>query len=77
MAILHEHHCGVTAKEVIRRHGTSLDTFYRWKRQYAEMTKTELRRVKTLEEENRRLKRLVADQALNLQVCKDALGREW
>jgi putative transposase len=77
VAILQEHHGGLTAKEVIRRHGISLDTFYRWKRQYSGMTKAELQRLKALEVENRRLKRMVADQALNIQVLKDALGKEW
>jgi len=77
VAILQEHQGGVTAKEVIRRHGISLDTFYRWKRQYSGMTKAELQRLKALEDENRRLKRMVADQALNIQVLKDALGKEW
>ncbi|HEX6991309.1 MAG TPA: transposase [Gemmatimonadales bacterium] len=77
VAILQEHHGGLTAKEVIRRHGISLDTFYRWKRQYSGMTKAELQRLKALEDENRRLKRMVADQALNIQVLKDALGKEW
>ncbi|MBK7783144.1 MAG: transposase [Gemmatimonadetes bacterium] len=68
---------GVTAKEVIRRHGIALDTFYRWKRQYSGMTKAELQRLKALEDKNRRIKRMVADQALNIQVLKDALGKEW
>ncbi len=77
VAILQEHAGGTTAKEVIRRHGISLDTFYRWKRQYSGMTKAELQRLKALEDENRRLKRMVADQALNIQVLKDALGQEW
>lgn len=77
VAILQEHAGGVTAKEVIRRHGISLDTFYRWKRQYSGMTKAELQRLKLLEDENRRLKRMVADQALNIQVLKDALGKAW
>jgi putative transposase len=77
VAILSEHAGGVTAKEIIRRHGIGLDTFYRWKRQFSGMTKGELQRLKALEDENRRLKRMVADQALNIQVLKDALGKEW
>jgi len=77
VAILHEQQGGITAKEVIRRHGISLDTFYRWRRKYSGMSKVELTRLKTLEDENRRLKRLVADQALNIVVLKDALGKEW
>ena len=67
----------MTAEEVIRRHGISLDTFYRWKRKFSGMSKAELVRLKALEDENRRLKRLVADQALNIVVLKDALGKEW
>jgi putative transposase len=77
VAILQEHQGGITAKEVIRRHGISLDTFYRWKRKYSGVTKAELQRLKAMEDENRRLKRMVADQALNIQVLKDALGKEW
>jgi putative transposase len=77
VAILQEHQGEVTAKEVIRRHGISLDTFYRWKRKYSGLGKVELQRLKALEDENRRLKRVVADQALNIQVLKDALGKEW
>ncbi|MDQ3427679.1 MAG: transposase [Gemmatimonadota bacterium] len=61
--------------EVIRRHGSSRETFYRWRRQYGGLQVTEARRLRALEEENRRLKRLVADQALNLQVLKDVLGK--
>ncbi len=75
--ILQEHQGGVTAKEIIRRHGISLDTFYRWKRKYSGMGKVEVQRLKALEEENRRLKRIVADQALNIQVLKDVVGKEW
>ena len=77
VSILQEHQGGVTAKEVIQRHGISLDTVYRWKRKYTGLGKAELQRLKALEDENRRLKRMVADQALNIQVLKDALGKEW
>ena len=77
VGILQEHQGGVTAKEIIRRHGISLDTFYRWKRQYSGLGKAELHKLKALEDENRRLKRIVADQSLNIQVLKDALGKEW
>ena len=77
VAILQEHEGGVTAKGVIRRHGILLDTFYRWERQFSGMSKAELQRLKGPEDENRRLKRMVADQALNIQVLKAALGKEW
>ena len=52
-------------------------TLYRWKRKYGGMQASEAKRLKALEEENRQLKRLVADQALNLQVVKDLLGKKW
>lgn len=61
--------------EVIRRHGISRETFYRWRRKYGGLQVPEAKRLRVLEEENRRLKRLVADQALNLQVLKDILGK--
>jgi putative transposase len=77
LAILQEHTGSVTAKDVIRRHGISLDTLYRWKRKYGGVERSDLHRLQALEEENRRLKRVVADQALNLQVLKDALGKDW
>lgn len=75
LAILSEHGGGVRAQEVIRRYGISLDTLYRWKREFSGVTKNEIHRLRGLEDENRRLKRMVADQALNIQVLKDALGK--
>jgi putative transposase len=51
------------------------DTFYRWKRLYGGLQREELQRVRVLEEENRRLKRVIADQALNLQLLQDKLGK--
>ena len=52
-------------------------TLYRWKKKYGGLQVSEAKRLKALEEENRQLKRLVADQALNLQVVKDLLGKKW
>jgi len=75
IAILREAEQTGQTGEVIRRHGISRETFYRWRRKYGGLQVTEARRLRALEEENRRLKRLVADQALNLQVLKDVLGK--
>jgi putative transposase len=50
---------------------------YRWKKKYGGMQVNDARRLKALEDENRQLKRIVADQALNLQVVKDLLGKKW
>jgi len=63
--------------EVTRRHGISRETFYNWRRKYGGLEVSEAARLRSLEEENRRLKRVVADQALNIQVLKDVLGKEW
>jgi putative transposase len=52
-------------------------TFHRWKRKYGGLQVNEAKRLKALEDENRQLKRIVADQALNLQVVKDLLGKPW
>ena len=57
-------------------HGITRDTYYRWKKKFGGMDASDPRHLKQLEEENRRLKRLVADQALNLQVLKEILGNE-
>lgn len=61
--------------EVCRRHGISPKTYYRWKSKFGGMGVPEARRLKQLEEENARLKRLVADQALDNSVLKDLLKK--
>jgi putative transposase len=74
IGILQEVEAGGEARSVCRRVGITEQTFYRWRQKYGGMQVSEARRLKQLEEENRRLKRIVADQALNLQVLKDVLG---
>jgi putative transposase len=74
--ILKEAEAGAEIRTLSRRHGITETTFYRWRRKYEGMGVSEARRLKQLEEENQRLKRIVADQALNLQVLKDLLGNE-
>jgi len=76
VAILREGEAGAGVPELCRRHEISRETFYRWRRKYGGMDGTEARRLKALEDENRRLKRIVADQAVNLQVLKDLLGNK-
>jgi len=75
--ILQEQAGGAAPAELIRRHGISMDTLYRWRRKYSGVNRAEVQRLKALEDENRRLKRLVAEQALNVQVLKDVLGKTW
>lgn len=77
IGILKEHTAGSPTGELIRRHGISRETFYKWRRKYGGLQIDEAKRLRALEDENRRLKRVVADQALNLQVLKDLLGKTW
>ena len=74
IGILQEVDAGATIREVSRRHGIAETMYYRWGTKYGGMDVNEARRLKQVEEENRRLKRIVADQALNLQILKDLLG---
>ena len=75
VGLLKEHEAGAVATELCRRHGISEQTFYRWRSKYGGMEVSEARRLKVLEEENTRLKRLVADQALDNQMLKDLLRK--
>jgi len=77
VGVLHEHEAGAQIAELCRRHGITATTFHRWKRKYGGLQLNEAKRLKALEDENRQLKRIVADQALNLQVVKDLLGKQW
>jgi putative transposase len=76
IAILKEAEAAKSAAEVIRRHGITPHTFYRWKAKYAGLEVSEARRLKALEDENRRLKRIVASQTLDIQVLKELLGKD-
>ena len=75
--ILKEHEAGGGAAAVCRRHGISEQTLYRWKAKYGGMQPSETKRLKALEEENVRLKRLVAEQALDNQALKELLRKNW
>ncbi len=67
---------GVPVEEVIRRLGISENTFYRWKKKFAGMGVAEIRRLKQLEEENKKLKQMVADLSLDKQMLQDVLGKK-
>jgi len=66
---------GTPVSEIIRKMGISEQTFYRWKKKYAGLGVSELRRLKQVEDENRRLKRLVADLTLDKQMLQDVLSK--
>lgn len=67
---------GTPVKEVIRKMGISEQTFYNWKKKYGGLGVSELRRLKQLEEENRQLKKLVADLSLDKQMLQDVLRKK-
>lgn len=77
IGILKEAEGGVPVLDLLRKHGIAQGTFYRWKAKYGGLELNEAKRLKQLEEENRRLKRLVADQALDIQILKDVNSKNW
>lgn len=77
VGVLQEHEKGAKVPDLCRKHGITEPTFYRWKRKYGGMDVSETKRLKALEEENRRLKQLVAEQALDNRVLKELLGKKW
>ncbi|OGT25336.1 MAG: transposase [Gammaproteobacteria bacterium RBG_16_66_13] len=77
VAALKEHEAGVSTQELCRRLGISQETLYRWKRKYGGLEVSDARRLRELEEENRRLKRLVAEQALDVLALKDVLSKNF
>ena len=77
IAVLKESEAGASTKELCRKHGISEPTFYNWKAKYAGMTVSEARRLKELESENAKLKKLLAEAELDKAALKDLLGRKW
>jgi putative transposase len=77
IGILGEAEAGSKVGELCRRHGISDATYYLWKNKYANMTIPEAKRLRTLEAENSRLKRIVADQQLDIVALKDVLSKKW
>lgn len=75
--ILREAEGAKSAREVVRRHGITEQTFYRWKKVYAGMEVSDIRKLKAMHEENQRLKRLVADQALKIALLEEVNSKKW
>ncbi len=75
IGILREHEAGAATPELCRRHGISDATFYKWKAKYGGMDVSDAKRLKGLEDENRRLKKLLAESMLDNAALKDLLGR--
>ena len=77
ISILKEVDAGAPLAEVCRKHGVSTASFYKWKAKFGGMDVSEAQRLRTLEAENIKLKRLVADQALDIVALKDVLTKKW
>ena len=75
--ILDEVRGGKAVAEVARSYGVSENTIYRWKSHFGEMSREELHRLRELEAENTRLKRIVAQQALDIDALKDVVSKKW
>ena len=77
LAILKEQEAGMAMADVCRRHGISSATFCKWKSKYGGLEVSEARRLKALEDENAKLKRLLADAMLDQAALKDLLSKKW
>ena len=77
IGVLKEAAAGMKTAEICRQHGISSATYYKWKAKYGGLEVSEARRLRSLEEENRRLKQLVAEQALDIQALKAVLGKKF
>jgi putative transposase len=75
--VLQEAAAGRPVRELCRQQGITETTFYRWRTKYGNLQVSEAKRLKVLEDENRRLKKLVADLALDNAMLKDVAGRKW
>ena len=77
IGVLKEHEAGAATADVCRRHGISGATFYKWKAKFGGLEVTEAKRLRTLEEENARLKKLLAEAMLDIAVLKDISAKKW
>lgn len=75
--ILDEVRNGKSVAQVCREYGVADATIYRWRNQYEDMDQSQLRRLRDVQEENRRLKKIVAQQALDMDRLKDVLSKKW
>ncbi len=77
IAVLKEHQAGLSAAELCRKHGISDATFYNWRSKYGGMEVSEAKRMKQLEDENAKLKRLLAEQTMDLATLREMLGKNF
>ena len=77
IGVLKEHQAGLSAQELCRKHGISDATFYTWRRKYGGMEVSQARKLKGLEQENAKLKRLLADAMLDVSTLREMLGKNF
>ena len=77
IGILKEHRAGLSAADLCRKHGISDATFYTWRSKYGGMEVSDARKLKGLEEENRKLKKLLAESVLDVATLKEMLGKNF
>ena len=77
IAVLKEQEAGAKASDLCRKHGISEATFYNWKAKYGGMEVSEAKRLKALEEENAKLKKLLAEQMLDVAALRELLAKKW
>jgi putative transposase len=77
IAVLKENEAGAKVDEVCRRHGISSATFYGWRKKFGGMEASDAKRLRELEAENAKLKRIVADQVLDMTAMKELLQKHW
>ena len=77
IGILREQEAGAATADVCRKHGISTATFYKWKAKYGGLDVSEARRLKVLEDENAKLKRLLADSMLDASALRELLAKKW
>ena len=77
LEILKQGQLGVGVAELCRQNGINRHTYYVWRSKYSGMTASDAKRLRELEDENRRLKKIVGDQALDISALKEAIGKKW
>lgn len=77
VAILREQDAGMKVEDICRKHGIAIQTFYAWKKKFGTMEATDVKKMRELEDENARLKRIVANQSLEIEAIKEVLKKKW
>src|SRR4051794_41924804 len=77
IAVLKDAQAGVSVQDLCRKHGISEATFYKWRTKYAGLEVSDVKKLRQLEDENRRLKQMVAEQALDIQALKAVTAKNW